>query len=119
MTLPQTENALQPRFIPSPSNWSLVANFTPRRRRGLSPNALTFCNDDTAGRNYHVLMQIAYTLWQVFDTGVLSRLSDGCRKPSQEMWAKMLFVAILVLGLASVPHVAVGAFRMRRFHLVA
>ena len=27
-TLPQTENALQPRFIPSPSNWSLVANFT-------------------------------------------------------------------------------------------
>ena len=28
MTLPQTENALQPRFIPSPSNWSLVANFS-------------------------------------------------------------------------------------------
>ena len=55
----------------------------------------------------------------MFDTGVLSRLSDGCRKPSQEMWAKMLFVATLVLGLASVPHVAVGAFRMRRFHLVA
>ena len=83
------------------------------------PDLHTFCNDDTAGRNYHVLMQIAYTLWQVFDTGVLSRLSDGCRKPSQEMWAKMLFVAILVLGLASVPRVAVGAFRMRRFHLGA
>ena len=78
-----------------------------------------FCNDDTAGRNYHVLMQIAYTLWQVFDTGVLSRLSEGCRKPSQEMWAKLLFVAILVLGLASVPRVRVGAMRMRRFHLVA
>ena len=62
-------------------------------------------------------MQIAYTLWQVFETGVLSRLSEGCRKPSQEMWAKMLFVAILVL--ASVPRVAVGAMRMRRVHLVA
>ena len=61
----------------------------------------------------HVLMQIAYTLWQVFDTGVFSRLSDGCRKPSQEMWAKMLFVAILVLGFASVPRVAPGAMRMR------
>ena len=79
----------------------------------------TFCNDDTAGRNYNVLMQIAYTLWQVFDTGVLSRLSEGCRKPSQEMWAKLLFVAILVLGLASVPRVAVGAMRMRRFHIAA
>ena len=79
----------------------------------------TFCNDDTAGRNYHVLMQIAYALWQVFDTGVLSRLSEGCRKPTQEMWAKRLVLALLVLGLASVPRVAIGAFRMRRFHLVA
>ena len=41
------------------------------------------------------------------------------RKPTQEMWAKMLFVAILVLGLASVPRVAVGKFRMRQFHIVA
>ena len=59
------------------------------------------------------------TLWQVFDTGVLSRLSDGCRKPTQEMWAKLLFLALIVIGLASVPRVAVGKFRMRRFHIVA
>ena len=65
-----------------------------------------------------MLMQIAYALWQVFDTGVLSRLSEGCRKPTQEMWAKLLFLALLVIGLASVPRVAVGKFRMRRFHLV-
>jgi hypothetical protein len=64
-------------------------------------------------------MQIAYALWQVFDTGVLSRLSEGCRKPTQEMWAKMLFLALLVFGLASVPKVAPRAFRMRRCHLVA
>ncbi len=64
-------------------------------------------------------MQIAYALWQVFDTGVLSRLSEGCRKPTQEMWAKLLFLALLVLDLASVPRIAIGAFRMRRFHLVA
>ena len=98
--------------------WNIETGFRVEKHGGFGLEH-TFCNDDTAGRNYHVLMQIAYTLWQVFDTGVLSRLSDGCRKPSQEMWAKMLFVAILVLGLASVPHVAVGAFRMRRFHLVA
>ena len=98
--------------------WNIETGFRVEKHGGFGLEH-TFCNDDTAGRNYHVLMQIAYTLWQVFDTGVLSRLSDGCRKPSQEMWAKMLFVAILVLGLASVPRVAVGAMRMRRFRLVA
>ena len=98
--------------------WNIETGFRVEKHGGFGLEH-TFCNDDTAGRNYHVLMQIAYTLLQVFDTGVLSRLSDGCRKPSQEMWAKMLFVAILVLGLASVPRVAVGAMRMRRFHLVA
>ena len=98
--------------------WNVETGFRVEKHGGFGLEH-TFCNDDTAGRNYHVLMQIAYTLWQVFDTGVLSRLSEGCRKPSQEMWAKMLFVAILVLGLASVPRVAVGAMRMRRYHLVA
>ena len=98
--------------------WNIETGFRVEKHGGFGLEH-TFCNDDTAGRNYHVLMQIAYTLWQVFDTGVLSRLSDGCRKPSQEMWAKMLFVAILVLGLASVPRVAVGAMRMRRYHIAA
>ena len=98
--------------------WNVETGFRVEKHGGFGLEH-TFCNDDTAGRNYHVLMQIAYTLWQVFETGVLSRLSEGCRKPSQEMWAKMLFVAILVLGLASVPRVAVGAMRMRRYHLVA
>ena len=98
--------------------WNVETGFRVEKHGGFGLEH-TFCNDDTAGRNYHVLMQIAYTLWQVFETGVLSRLSEGCRKPSQEMWAKMLFVAILVLGLASAPRVAVGAMRMRRYHLVA
>ena len=97
--------------------WNIEGGFRVEKHGGFGLEH-TFCNDDTAGRNYHVLMQIAYTLWQVFETGVLSRLSEGCRKPSQEMWAKMLFVAILVLGLASVPHVEVGKFRMRRFRIV-
>lgn len=34
--------------------------------------------------------------------------------PAQEMWAKLLFLALIVIGLASVPRVAVGKFRMRR-----
>ena len=98
--------------------WNVEGGFRVEKHGGFGLEH-TFCNDDTAGRNYHVLMQIAYALWQVFDTGVLSRLSEGCRKPTQEMWAKMLFLALLVFGLASVPKVAPRAFRMRRCHLVA
>ena len=98
--------------------WNIETGFRVEKHGGFGLEH-TFCNDDTAGRNYHLLMQIAYTLWQVFDTGVLSRLSDRCRKASQEMWAKLLFIAVLVLGLTSVPHVTAGAMRMRRYHLVA
>jgi hypothetical protein len=98
--------------------WNVENGFRVEKHGGFGLEH-TFCNDDTVGRNYHVLMQIAYVLWQVFDTGVLSRLSEGCRKPTQEMWAKLLFLALLVVGLASVPRVAVGKFRMRRFHIVA
>lgn len=98
--------------------WNVEAGFRVEKHGGFGLEH-TFCNDDTAGRNYHVLMQVAYALWQVFDAGVLSRLSEGCRRPSQEMWAKLLFAAVQVLGLASVPRVAAGAMRMRRFHLVA
>ena len=98
--------------------WNVEGSFRVEKHGGFGLEH-TFCNDDTAGRNYHVLMQIAYALWQVFDTGVLSRLSEGCRKPTQEMWAKILFLALLVLGFASVPKIAPGAFRMRRYHLVA
>ncbi len=98
--------------------WNVENGFKVEKHGGFGLEH-TFCNDDTVGRNYHVLMQIAYVLWQVFDTGVLSRLSEGCRKPTQEMWAKLLFLTLIVIGLASVPRVAVGKFRMRRFHIVA
>ena len=73
--------------------WNIEGGFRVEKHGGFGLEH-TFCNDDTAGRNYHVLMQIAYALWQVFDTGVLSRLSEGCRKPTQEMWAKLLFLAL-------------------------
>lgn len=98
--------------------WNIEIGFRVEKHGGFGLEH-TFCNDDTAGHNYHVLMQIAYTLWQVFDTGVLSRLSDGCRKPSQEVWSRLLFIAILVFGLASVPCVEAGVMRMRRYHLVS
>ena len=78
-----------------------------------------FCNDERAGRNYHVIMQIAYALWQVCATGVLSRLSDGRRKMAQVAWAKVISTALHMIGFAAIPKPAVGAMRMRRFHLSA
>ena len=72
-----------------------------------------------AGRNYHILMQIAYVLWQVFDRGMLARLSQRCRKMTQTGWARLLAGAMMFVGLALVPKVSSGAIRMRRYHLVA
>lgn len=79
----------------------------------------TFCNDDKAGKNYHVLMQIAYALWQVFEQGMLVRLSEKCRKITAEGWAKLLFVGFLMIGLRYFPVAEIGVMRMRRYHLVA
>lgn len=87
--------------LPPLTFWNVETGFRNEKHGGFGLKH-TFCNDETAGRNYHVLMQIAYTLWQVFDMGVLSRLSEGCRKSTQEMWAKMLFVAILVMVPAAI-----------------
>ena len=65
-------------------------------------------------------MEIAYALWQVFDTGCLKRLGRQSRKVTQEGWAKILFSALLMIGLH-----AIGGFvadlpvrRMFREHLL-
>ena len=79
----------------------------------------TFCNDSTASRNLHVVMEIAYALWQVFDMGMLKRLAKGKRKVTQEGWAKLLFAAILIVGFYEIGgfEVAVPVRRMSREHL--
>ena len=33
-------------------------------------------------------MQFAHNLWQVFNSGMLRRLANGCRKVTQSMWAR-------------------------------
>ena len=47
-------------------------------------------------------MEIAYALWQVFDTGCLKRLGRQSRKVTQEGWAKILFSALLMIGLHAI-----------------
>ena len=99
---------------------SFVACFTSPEKHGGFGFEHTFCNDGRASHNVHVIMEIAYALWQVFDTGYLKRLGRRSRKVSQEGWAKILFSAVLMIGLH-----AIGGFaadlpvrRMSREHLL-
>ena len=64
-------------------------------------------------------MQIAYALWQVFEQGMLVRLSEKCRKITAEGRAKLLFVGFLMIGLHYFPVAEIGVMRMLRYHLVA
>ena len=98
--------------------WNIENGFKVEKNDGFGLEH-TFCNDETAGRNYHILMQIAYVLWQVFAHGMLRRIGEGCRKMTQSGWAKLLASALRLVGLRAFPSETVGAMRMRRYHLLA
>ena len=98
--------------------WNIENGFKAEKHSGFGLEH-TFCNHETVGRNYHILMQIAYTLWQVFEFGMLRRLARGCRKMTQEGWAMLMFAAVRFVGLAVVPKSAVGVMRMARYYNAA
>lgn len=96
--------------------WNVENGFKVEKHDGFGLEH-TFCNDDRAGRNYHVLMQVAYALWQVFAHGMLRRIGEGCRKMTQSGWARLLASALRLVGLRRFPASEVGAMRMRRYRL--
>lgn len=49
-----------------------------------------FVNATNANRVWYLMMQIAWTLWQMFQRGFLLRLETGCRKMTQVLWAEEL-----------------------------
>ena len=98
--------------------WNIENGFKVEKNDGFGLEH-TFCNDDAAGRNYHILMQIAYVLWQVFAHGMLRRIGEGCRKMTQSGWARLLASALRFVGLRPFQKEAVGTMRMRRYRLVA
>ena len=79
--------------------WNVETGFRVEKHGGFGLEH-TFCNDDTAGRNYHVLMQIAYTLWQVFET--------GAGKTGQRMRLKLFRFAESVFGFLQIAAVLFG-----------
>lgn len=99
--------------------WNIENGFNAQKNDGFGLEH-TFCNDDRASRNLHTIMEIAYALWQVFDTGMLKRLGASCRKMTQRGWGNLLFIAILVIGFREIGGFGaeVPVRRMSREHLI-
>jgi hypothetical protein len=53
-----------------------------------------FCADDTAARNYHIMMQVAHTLSQLLVNGVLRRLTRACRKLTDIKLIELLWTSL-------------------------
>ena len=57
-------------------------------------------NATNANKVWYYLMQIAWTLWQMFQRGFLLRLETGCRKMTQVLWCEELRTYIRHFGCA-------------------
>ena len=72
----------------------------------------TFCANAQASQNYHLIMQVAFILWQLLAKGVLHRLTQACRKVSDVKLVELLRLSLLsVLVSSDAP-----SFRQLRFY---
>jgi hypothetical protein len=53
-----------------------------------------FCADDTAARNYHIMMQVGHILSQLLVNGVLRRLTRACRKLTDIKLIELLWTSL-------------------------
>jgi len=54
-----------------------------------------FCANTTASQNYHLIMQVAYVLWQLLAHGLLRRLMRACRKVTVVKMVELLRASLL------------------------
>jgi len=55
----------------------------------------TFCANTVASQNYHLMMQVAFILWQLLAKGVLHRLTQACRKVTDIKLVELLRTSLL------------------------
>ena len=55
----------------------------------------TFCANTQASQNYHLIMQVAFILWQLLAKGVLHRLTQACRKVTDLKLVELLRTSLL------------------------
>ena len=53
-----------------------------------------FCANQTASKNYHLLMQVAFTLGQLLVNGCLRRLTRACRKVTDRKLVELLRLSL-------------------------
>ncbi|MDD5676709.1 MAG: hypothetical protein PHW60_01800 [Kiritimatiellae bacterium] len=70
-----------------------------------------FCANPTASQNYHLIMQVAYILWQLLAHGLLQRLMRMCRKVTVLKMAELLRASLLSVRI----HTLSPAFGQLRF----
>jgi len=54
----------------------------------------TFCAKRESSQNYHLMLQVAYILWQLLAQGVLHRLTQACRKVTDVKLTELLRVSL-------------------------
>ncbi|MDP4032380.1 MAG: hypothetical protein Q8P60_05910, partial [Pseudorhodobacter sp.] len=54
-----------------------------------------FCANTVASQNYHIMMQVAYILWQLLANGLLRRLMRACRKVTVLKMVELLRASLL------------------------
>ncbi len=78
--------------------WNIESSFDVEKNNGYGLEHV-FCNHWRCSRNFYLLMQLANNLWQMFNSCVVPKLAEGCRKMAQSEWVELLFRAFHEIGI--------------------
>lgn len=78
--------------------WNIESSFDVEKNNGYGLEHV-FCNHWRCSRNFYLLMQLANNLWQMFNSCVVPKLAEGCRKMAQFEWVELLFRAFHEIGI--------------------
>ena len=63
----------------------------------------TYCANTTASQNYHLMMQVAFILWQLLAKGVLHKATHACRKITNLKLVELLGSSLRTIRITSEP----------------
>jgi len=63
----------------------------------------TYCANTTASQNYHLMMQVAFILWQLLAKGVLHKATQACRKITNLKLVELLGSSLRTIRIPTEP----------------